>query len=114
MGLVYLLVLQAAAPPPPHIPGGEIPVAAIQFDLRNLPQPSGCAGVAPDEILVCGRRDDSVHRIGEMLPEGAPRWLPTAETRLFGNVSGRAYVEQVEIEQGRPSRRAMVGVRLPF
>jgi hypothetical protein len=114
MDLVYLLVLQAAAPPPPQNPGGEIPVAAIQFDLRNLPQPGGCAGAGPDEILVCGRRDDSADRIGELLADDAGRWLPTAETRLFGNVSGRAYVEQVEIEPGRPIRRAMIGVRLPF
>jgi hypothetical protein len=115
MDLAYLLVLQAAASAQsPQIPRGATPRPAIRFDLRNLPQPSGCAGAGPDEILVCGRRDDSVYRIGEPLPDEDRLALPEAETRLFGNVSGRVYLEQVELQQGLQSRRVMFGIRLPF
>lgn len=112
MALVYLVALQAAAPAQP--PGGAAPRPEIRFDLRDVPPPSGCTGTGGDEILVCGRRDDESQRLQALPPEEASGGLPQAETRLFGNVRGRVYLDQVEMQQGLQSRRVMFGVRVPF
>ena len=114
MALAYLVALQATAPEPAQIPAGAPALPTIQFDLRDLPEPSGCTGTGADEILVCGRRDDESQRLPELPPDETRRGLPMAETQLFGNVSGRVYLEQVEMQQGLMSRRVMFGIRLPF
>ncbi|MEA3049952.1 MAG: hypothetical protein QOG84_1788 [Sphingomonadales bacterium] len=114
MSLALLIALQAVAPPA----AGRKPVdiRTIDFDLsRYRPGPLGCAP-APGDILVCGRRPAGTVSAAEMarlatLYEQGPI---DAETGLFGQVRGRIYTEQAAMPNGQTSKRAMVGIRLPF
>ncbi len=37
-----------------------------------------------------------------------------AETGIGGSTVARAFVEQVDLGQGQVSKRAMIGIKLPF
>lgn len=117
MTLALVLALQAAAPPPvPPL------VAPIDFDLaRYRPGDAGfaeagraCRSGDAAAIVVCGRRSSTgTYPLDEMAAifESGPL---IAETRLTGNLQGRAFVEAVELAPGMVSTRFMVGIRLPF
>ena len=117
MSLALMLVLQAAVPPPaPPL------VAPIDFDLaRYRPADFGpgaaaraCRNGDPAAIVVCGRRSSTgTYPLDEMAAIFEPGPL-VAETRLTGNLQGRAFVEAVELAPGMVSTRFMVGIRLPF
>jgi hypothetical protein len=113
MSLALLIALQAA----PAAAGGKpVDVRTIQFDLsRYRPTPADCAA-SPGDILVCGRWPAASLSAAEMarlagLYEQGPI---DAETGLFGKVRGRIYTEQVAMPAGQTSKRAMVGIRMPF
>jgi hypothetical protein len=113
MSLALLIAFQAAAPA-----AGQKPVdlRTIDFDLsRYRPAPAACAP-SPGDILVCGRRPAGSLGAGEMarlakLYEQGPM---DAETGLFGQIRGRIYTEEAAMPNGQVSKRAMVGIRLPF
>jgi hypothetical protein len=113
MSLALLIALQAAAP---AAGGKPVDVRTIEFDLsRYRPAPVACAR-SPGDILVCGRRPAGSIGAAEMarlakLYEQGPI---DAETGLFGKVRGRVYTEEVGMPGGQVSKRAMIGIRLPF
>jgi hypothetical protein len=114
MSLALLIALQAAAAPVAD--PKPVDLRKIDFDLsRYRPAPSTCAP-APGDILVCGRRPAASVGAAEMarlarLYEQGPI---DAETGLTGNVRGRVYTEEVAMPGGQVSKRAMIGIRLPF
>jgi hypothetical protein len=118
MALALMIALQAAAAAP--APASVRGIAPIDFDLASLRagqtdplgRPRGCASGESAAILVCGRRGGA-YPLEEMTRRYAPERI-VAETRLFGNFTGRAYVESKEIAPGQVSNRMMVGIRLPF
>ena len=116
MALVFLLALQAAAPPPAlgAIDFDLARVRPAEFGLDGAGRTRGCDRADSSTIVVCGRRPSGV---GYPLQEWARIFEPrpiVAETRLTGNLSGRAYVESVAFPNGEISNRVMVGVKLPF
>jgi hypothetical protein len=119
MALAFLIAVQAAAGPAaaePALPG----LAAVDFDLAEVAKrqqadaAAGCPQSGAGEIVVCGRRpgggDYPMERWERIFREGPL----VAEKDIGGGAVARAYVEQVEIGAGQISRRAMVGVKLPF
>ena len=69
--------------------------------------------ISPDEVVVCGRRDDDQFRL-KPLPPGyqQPEGLPKAQTALLG---GKAAVETEQAMIGTaPVNRIMVRWKLPF
>jgi hypothetical protein len=119
MALALVIALQAAAAGPaaaaaPPVPG----VAAVDFDLaevnRRQQAEAGCRQGQAGEIVVCGRRpgggDYPMEKWERIFREGPL----VAEKDIGGGAVARAYVEQVEIGAGQVSKRAMVGVKLPF
>jgi hypothetical protein len=109
MSLALLLVLQASSPAAPR----DAPLA-IDFDLARVRPADPCKEPAGSEIVVCGRRPSGGgYPMAEM--ERRYRNKPiVAETGIGGGATARAYVEQVEIAPGMVSKRAMVGIRIPF
>jgi hypothetical protein len=95
-------------------------VAAVDFDLAELTKrqqadaAAGCGQRGAGEILVCGRRpgggDYPLEKWERIFREGPL----VAEKGIGGGAVARAYLEQVELGSGQVSRRAMVGVKLPF
>jgi hypothetical protein len=121
MSLALLISLQAAAAPvaPPAAADRPVDIRKIVFDLSLYrPAPRPMFGCTPDPggILICGRRPAGSLGAAEMarmakLYEQGP---VDAETGLFGKVRGRVYTEEVAMPQGQVSKRAMIGIRLPF
>jgi hypothetical protein len=112
MAMAFLLAVQAAAAPAPPI------LDPIDFDLAQLrPLASGLDRCAPrdgTEIVVCGVRPRGQdYPLAEMERLFATRPI-VAEGRLIGNVTGRAYVESVELPNRMTSKRIMIGIGLPF
>ena len=113
MGLAVLLAVQAAAAAPAPMP--------IDFDLARLraADPFGesrvCDRTAADAIVVCGRRvpRGAAYPMAEMARR-YERGPLVAETGLGGSVTGRAFVEAVELDRGAVSNRFMIGIRIPF
>ena len=112
MTLALLIALQAAAPPPVDVRRMD-----LDFDLaRYRPRPNSGCEPEPGGILVCGRRPaadippDEMARLAKLYEQGPI----DAETGLVGKVRGRVYTEQVGMPNGQQSKRAMVGIRLPF
>jgi len=110
MSLALLIALQAAAPPP-------VDIRKMDFDL-SLYRPRPTSGCEPEAggILVCGRRP-----VADLSPEEMARLAKLyeqgpidAETGLVGKVRGRVYTEEVAMPGGQVSKRAMIGIRLPF
>jgi hypothetical protein len=113
MSLALLIAFQAAAAPAAPPPAD---IRTIDFDLsRYRPAPLACAP-APGNILVCGRRPAGSLSAAEMarLAKLYAQGPIDAETGLFGKVRGRVYTEQAGMPNGQVSKRAMVGIRLPF
>jgi hypothetical protein len=115
MSLALLIALQAAAAPAAD--RKPVDIRKIHFDLSlyRLAPAADCSP-APGDILVCGRRPTAALSAAEMarlakLYEQGPL---DAETGLFGPVRGRVYTEEVAMPGGQVSKRAMVGIRLPF
>ena len=110
MPLSLIFALQAAATP---VDG------SIDFDLAKYraSETEACredAGAAPDAIVVCGRRlNDRIDPTGELARRYTTGPL-RAETRLFGNVTGRAFAESAPMPRGAVAKRVMVGIKLPF
>lgn len=112
MSLALIIALQTAATPiPPDFDLAR--VKPIDSDLRTQPG-SACAPGEDGEIVVCGRRPGG----GDYPLEAMGRLFATrplvAEIGLGGTVTGRAYVEQVGMDRGAVSNRAMIGIRMPF
>ncbi|MEA3061356.1 MAG: hypothetical protein QOJ94_1137 [Sphingomonadales bacterium] len=113
MSLALLIALQAAAPGADPKP---VDIRTIEFDLsRYRPTRSACAPAAGD-ILVCGRRPAGGVGAGEMerLAKLFEQGPIDAETGLIGQVRGRVYTEEAGMPNGQISKRAMVGIKLPF
>lgn len=113
---LLMLALQAAAPasPAPDPTRSEAP--KVDFDLRHYkPSEAEACGnaAAPDGIVVCGRRPSTAYPLDRMAKIFEPGPMD-AETGLFGTVRGRAYVEEVGMPGGQVSKRAMIGIKLPF
>jgi hypothetical protein len=108
MPLSLLMLVQAAAsgqPPPPS----ETPP---ELRLRITPERS-CASADPDEIVVCGRRDDDRYRLRPLPPEFEAEPL-RAETQLMDGVIGGMHVESTQLPNGMTSKRLMVSVKTRF
>ncbi|HEY0148956.1 MAG TPA: hypothetical protein VGB70_08110 [Allosphingosinicella sp.] len=119
MALAFLIALQAAAAP--GAASAEGAPAAVAFDLAELTRrqqaeaaAAGCSRRSAGEIVVCGRRPGAGDYDMEKWEKIFREEPLVAETDLGGGVTGRAYVEQVDFGQGMVSKRAMVGIRLPF
>jgi hypothetical protein len=123
MSLALLIGLQAAASPAPAPAPAAAPppvdIRKLNFDLALYrPKPPPRFGCVPDPggILVCGRRPaenlspDEMARLAKLYEQGPI----DAETGLVGNVRGRVYTEEVAMPNGQVSKRAMIGIRLPF
>jgi hypothetical protein len=113
MSLALLIALQAASPSEP--PTADIRKIDFDLSLYRLRPAPGCSP-APGDILVCGRRPaeslsaDEMARLAKLYEQGPM----DAETGLFGPVRGRIYTEEVAMPGGQVSKRAMIGIRLPF
>lgn len=115
MGLALLFALQAAAPAAPP------PAMVSDFDLATFRPgeegPGGerrCVGQDPSEIIVCGRRRRGGGYPYKEMERKFAMGPVVAETDLGEGVTGRAYVEGVEIGPGLRSNRVMVGIKMPF
>ena len=114
MALALWLALQAAPE------AGRRPPIPSDFDLARVRPAEGrprraCTGATPDEIVVCGRRRPG----GDDYPleEMARRYEDKpviAEVDIGGGAKARAYVDSATMPDGTISKRAMVGVKLPF
>ena len=117
MPISLLNAFQAVA----SVPAGAVPV---EFDVgRHKPadNPFGslrrCGlGEEGADIVVCGRRRGGpdaaqMKEWADKYPEEGP---PRAEIELGGGVTGRAYLEDVEVAPGLVSRRMMVGIKTKF
>ena len=112
MSLALLIAFQATAAPP-------VDVRKIDFDLSHYQaRPASLFRCEPDPggILICGRRlaesisPEEMARLATIYEQGPV----DAETHLFGKVRGRAYTEEVGMPNGQVSKRAMIGIKLPF
>ena len=110
MRLAMILALQAA----PSVP------TPVDFDLAKH-RPSGpdltilqqCRPGDPDEIVVCARRRGDGYPMAEMERRYATKPL-MAETSIGPGATVRAYADSVEMPGGQISKRAMIGIKLPF
>ena len=115
--MVAIAVLMALQTAPAS--AAQPPLAPIDFDLaeyaRRQQAKGGCgAGSSGGEIVVCGRRpgagDYDLAKWENIFRENPL----VAEKDLGNGVTGRAYTEQVDFGNGFVSKRAMVGIKLPF
>jgi hypothetical protein len=106
MRLALLIALQAAPQAPEGLP-------AIDFDLATAKPSDPCrSGAAGSDIVVCGRRrsDYDMEKWARIF-----RTEPlVAETAIGRGAVARAYSESVAMPGGQVSKRAMVGIKLPF
>ncbi len=116
MAAALIMALHAAAL---AAPAGAGP-APVDFDLAKVPAAGhgawvrpGCRSGGPGEIVVCGRRSGGNYPMEEMARRYASRPV-VAETGIGAGATARAFVEQVELGAGQISKRAMVGIKLPF
>ncbi|HEX8443660.1 MAG TPA: hypothetical protein VF631_08435 [Allosphingosinicella sp.] len=115
MALAWILAVQTAASP-----AALTATVPIDFDLAKV-RPGdgeadgrlGCRGGDPAEIVVCGRRRGGNYPMEEMARRYAFEPI-VAETGIGGGSTARAYVESVAMPDGQVSKRAMVGIKLPF
>jgi hypothetical protein len=110
-----LLLALAAPPAPAPAPAPPASLEGVAFDLK-LYRPSArpdCGDPAAAGILVCGRRPGNAYPLDKMARqfEAGPM---DAETGLFGQVRGRAWVEHVSFPGGQEANRIMFGIKLPF
>lgn len=116
MGLALMLAMQASAAP--VAPPAPSPPIISNFDLARVRTPDiaglPCFGAEPGTIVVCARRRTSGGYPLEQWERIFAEPPLIAETRLSGNVTGRAYTESVAIGLGQVSNRFMVGIRTPF
>ena len=116
MNLSLLIAFQAAA-------SAAANAAPADFDLARhgrAPNPLGslrrCApGEEAGEIVVCGRRrgEPDAAQMEEWARKYPEKPLK-AEIDLGGGMTGRAYVEGVEIAPGLVSKRMMFGIKTKF
>jgi len=89
--------------------------APVDFDLRRLPRPEGCAPGAGEEIVVCASPDQTVrHRLPPLASRPVEPLLPTAEFGIVGDIKGAVENEAVELPGGVVSNRIMLRMKLPF
>jgi hypothetical protein len=97
-----------------RIPG----VAEVDFDLAEATKrqqaQGGCGQPGAGEIVVCGRRPGAGDYPMEKWERVFREEPLVAEKGIGGGAVARAYVEQVELGSGQVSKRAMVGVKVPF
>ena len=112
MSPVLLLAAQTAlAEAPPS-------VLPIDFDLaraRPAQARGDCSGSGGDEILVCGVRRSGTGpypfaAMARLFAQGPIR----AEMNLGSGATGRAFLQQQELDRGAVSNRVMIGIRWPF
>lgn len=108
MPLALLMLVQAAAPGQPPPPSE----AAPDLQMRITPERS-CVSADPQEIVVCGRRDDDLYRLRPLPPEFEIPPL-RVETRLFDGVTGSMHLESTQLPNGMTSKRLMVSVKTRF
>jgi hypothetical protein len=114
MTLAILVALQAAAaaPAPPAVDPTEFDLASLERADGRFASTIGCRR-EPGEITVCAQPSGGGYDFDEWARIFATRPL-VAETHLTGSLTGRAYVESHTLPNGMVSKRAMVGIRLPF
>ena len=110
MSLALMLALQTAAQPPLPIDFDLARVTPAESRLGRLP--GTCRAGAGEEIVVCGTRPRGAYPYAEM--ERLFRARPIRAEMAIGTMTGRAFVEQVELDRGAVSRRLMFGISLPF
>ena len=106
--MLLMLLLQATAPESPPRP------AIVAEPLRTR-KPCEMSP-DPDEITVCGRRDDDRFRVKPIpLPAGmkTPVDGPGMDFDI-GTAHGNIYADQVGRPDGIPDRRIMVTLKWPF
>jgi hypothetical protein len=108
MSIALLMLVQAAAPGQP-LPPAE---AAPDWQMRIIPERS-CTSTDPEEIVVCGRRDEDRYRLRPLPPEFEVPPL-RAETQLFEGVTGGMHLESTQLPNGMTSKRIMVSVKTRF
>ena len=107
MRLALLLALQTA----PQAPGGA---PAFEFDLAKVKPSDPCeSGGRGSDIVVCGRRPRGDYDIEKWARIFGTEPL-VAETSIGRGATVRAYGESVAMPGGQVSKRAMVGIKLPF
>lgn len=108
-----ILLFAAAEPGPATITPSDFELKSPAPSLRVTPEDCRRTAAA-GEIVVCGRSPDS-YRVMELKP---PRGMEIDEGGVVGLNLGGARVEpliqQVEMPQGRISKRVMVTVKVPF
>ena len=109
MALALSLVLQATPLP---LDFDLSRLRPVDFDLRSL-RGTECLPSRDSTIVVCGRRATPGYPLEEMARIFATRPV-VAETRLFANVRGRAYLESAGGERGAVANRVMFGIKMPF
>ena len=89
--------------------------APVDFDLRRLPRPDGCAPGTGDEIVVCAVPDPTPrHRLPPLAPRPVEPPLPKAELGIVGDIRGAVENEAVELPGGVVSNRIMLRMKVPF
>jgi hypothetical protein len=107
MRLALLLALQASPQAPVGLPN-------IDFDLAKAKPSDPCeTGGRGSDIVVCGRRPRGDYDMEKWARIFATEPL-VAETPIGRGAVARAYVESVPMPGGQVSKRAMVGIKLPF
>jgi hypothetical protein len=90
-------------------------VTSVPPDRIDLTLSKPCASPQPtnNEVVVCGRRLDepSPYRINQ--PATVSPGVPKAEVQLFEGVNASAETENYDVG-GRPSKRAMVRLKIRF
>jgi len=117
MALALMVAIQAASAMPAQAqPDGVLPLTFDLAEVSAQEREQLCGTSDGVEIVVCGNRD-----AGSGGDPRMARWSLmfareplVAETSLGNGVTGRVFTEQVEFPRGDVSRRAMVGIRLPF
>lgn len=100
----------------------SVPAPVADFSIARLPdRPSlstirrPCAAGAPDEVVVCGRRDDSRYRLGPLPPSGlAAPGEPGLGFDLAPDLRVSQDVEQVDLGSGFVAQRVWVRLRFRF
>lgn len=109
MALIFLLALQAAAPP-----AASPEIRPISFDLaRYRAGPAECGRPTGSDILVCGRRPANGYPLDAMA-KLFERGALMAETGLGGSLRGAVVVESADFPGGMRSNRLLVRVKMPF
>jgi hypothetical protein len=113
MGVFWWMALQATI----ASPGG---VLASDFDLAKAratnPWVRGCQRQNASEIVVCGRsrggNGPSFAELEEL--ERQFRDKPVRAEARIGKSTLRAYGDSVQMPGGQISKRAMIGIKMPF